>query len=758
MKKSFKQLWKWILKHKKGLIYGALALFISQFCFFSLWWLGGGNEVLAAGDPPSQNSTFQEKATGWLQDFSFLNRVCYVLLYPILFLAWRLVNNSFVYAAVFWFDTVLWQLRNIVRNLANYALWFVLLFKIFQYLTGGQKSGDLKKLLTSTLIAWIWIQASWFLLAVIIDLSNVLTYSVWWLPIHILGKQKGLGEEMANFWNPYVYQTAISFDFGDADTLHTYLATTWTGGSHYIAECETFSYNDKGKNEELIIAPEIVYYFDWKTYHPTEQNKCHVWEDVFNFAKGFAKGIDWQTGENPTWKDTQNKYKTSVEKAINLIKSGEEDARGLVTAWKIFQIMNAHATWNNQDPGLWTPLSPEQWLDVNNEINWNAFGLSRLQDILNGDDGYVWVFSALYSSLLNSGKDFRIEDAWIYTSLLNTLLSFCHTVAVGIPLVAMLVVFLMRIWVIRMAIVLSPAIILVKAFGWEEKMSKASDVLKYLTVSNLIGIIFSPAIICFAVSISTVLVRIISTVNSEGIIARTTTLFWWLIELNIASAWVSLWKLICSVIWVAISWFLIWSAVKASALWEKVKWLEKLARSAIWSIPIIPVPWKDWWLNYIWADKAFGLNGQRSALWDITAELKSKYQTQDNDALQDWLNWGDSMARAAKNRVSAYTTGLEKLSISDIQAWTWTEKIVSIWESKDPSKKMNLKFADFNNKEREEIINTINGFENEDKRKAFGESLWAVSVWKDVYNFNKTSNKYEVSNNNASTTNTPASS
>jgi hypothetical protein len=53
---------------------------------------------------------------------------------------------------------------------------------------------------------------------------------------------------------------------------------------------------------------------------------------VFNFAKGFAKGIDWQTGENPTWKDTQNKYKTSVEKAINLIKSGEEDARGLVTA------------------------------------------------------------------------------------------------------------------------------------------------------------------------------------------------------------------------------------------------------------------------------------------------------------------------------------------------------------------------------------------------------------------------------------------
>ena len=47
MKKFFMQLWQRILKYKKKLIYGALALFIGQICFFWLWWIGVQNEVCA---------------------------------------------------------------------------------------------------------------------------------------------------------------------------------------------------------------------------------------------------------------------------------------------------------------------------------------------------------------------------------------------------------------------------------------------------------------------------------------------------------------------------------------------------------------------------------------------------------------------------------------------------------------------------------------------------------------------------------------
>ncbi len=65
-----------------------------------------------------------------------------------------------------------------------------------------------------------------------------------------------------------------------------------------------------------------------------------------------------------------------------------------------------------------------------------------------------------------------------------------------------------------LAISLSPIIILLKAFDLEKNIPKAVDFLK---IENLIPIIFSPVIICFAVSLSTVLVRIIATMNWEKI-------------------------------------------------------------------------------------------------------------------------------------------------------------------------------------------------------------------------------------------------
>lgn len=55
-----------------------------------------------------------------VQFFSFLEKAIYVLIYPILFLAAKLVDNSLIYAETFDFDAVLRKLWNIMRNLANF--------------------------------------------------------------------------------------------------------------------------------------------------------------------------------------------------------------------------------------------------------------------------------------------------------------------------------------------------------------------------------------------------------------------------------------------------------------------------------------------------------------------------------------------------------------------------------------------------------------------------------------------------------------
>ena len=738
MKRLFVQLLQWITRYRKRLIYGALALFIGQICFFNLWWFGINNVTYAAEpDTPSQNASFQERATKWLQDLSFLERCCYVLLYPILILAWWLVDNSWVYAEVFKFDAVLWQYRNIVRNLANYALWFLLVFKIFQFLTSQKEAGKIQDILKSTLIAWIWIQASRFILAVLIDISNILTYSVGWLPIHILGSQDKW--DGTNFWNPYVFQTVISVDFDDPDTVYFYLSNTTSGWNvwspqHFIAECETFSFDYEGKTEELIVAPKVIYYCDGKNYYKTESNVCHVWDDVFYFW-GLANGITWETcSSKNTCKDSQNKYHASVVDAVQELKQKDKNwIKWDISAWKVLQIKNAHLTWDDIWVSYWD--GSEYWLDVDNVKSWKGWNMKRLSDILEWDDGYVWVFSALYTSLLNAGSVFNASDTWIYVSLLNKILSFCHTLAVGIPLIAMLLVFLMRIGVIWIAIILSPVIILLKAFKLEKRMSDHVEVYKFLSVENLIYIIFSPAIICFAVSISTVLVRIIATVNAEHVITEKSSILWWLIELNLGWLWVSLWKLICSVIWVAISRFLIWSAVRSSELWKSNliswknwhEWLKWLAESAIWSVPIVPVPSLTWqWVEYFWINKAFGLNGQTSVFSDMASSLKQKYVDRDNNALKEFMNPERAAEDAQTRLLSDYT---QKLTSSSIDS-NWITRSIWIWQNSGVSKT----FRDFGVSEQENIVTSINKL-GKDKLSWIPDGHEIVLNWGKRYKF-----------------------
>ena len=741
MKRLFMQLLQWINRYKKRLIYGALALFIGQICFFNLWWFGINNVTYAAEpNTPSQKTDFQDRAGEWLSKLSFLKKWCYILLYPILVLAGALVNNSMVYAEVFSFDVVLWQFWNVVRNLANYALWFLFVFKIFQFLIGGQKAGDLGKLLTSTLIAWIWIQASWFLLAVLIDISNVLTYSLGWLPIHILWTQSDAWDD-GDFWNPYVLQTVISVDLDDADSVYVYLSNTSTGASqwwnHFIAECETFTLKWSWKWENFIVAPKIVYYYDGKSYHETEQLLCHVWDDVYRLAK-FAEGIQWQSGEN--WKDSQIKYHNSLTEAITVLEQKDEWwIRGYLSAWTVLQIRNAHATWDSK---VLVPYNENQkmWLDVNNERIWSEWKMARLHDILEWDDGYVWVFSALYSSLLNAGADFQIPNAWVYGELLNTMLSFCHVIAVWIPLLAMLVVFFMRIWVIWMAIILSPIIILLKAFKLEDKLFKKDSILGNLTVSNLVGIILSPAVVCFAVSISTVLVRIISTVNAERIMENETPILWWLIELNIAGFWVGTWKLICSVIWVAISWFLIWTAIEASALWksELIKNIKDFATTTLWSIPIVPIPWKNW-VSFVW------VNAVKQIPSAAKQYVKDTFGTASNDAVEDLIN----PSRAAGRRADAYKDLINSsnFNLNSLQGNDWTTQEIEI-------KSANWSYKqDFNSlpwEKKREIITTINNMADVNKRKAFGSSKPIIQFTNgedkvEIWEFNKNGdNTYDL--------------
>lgn len=125
-------------------------------------------------------------------------------------LAWKFLTNNWVYGEALWLDVLLWQYRNIVKNMANFCLGFYLVYVIFKWLIGQFKGkedvmSNMKNVLLWVLFAWIWIQASWFLTSVVIDLSTITMSAVGAFPAQIVSNdeytEEGIKKSMRDFFD-----------------------------------------------------------------------------------------------------------------------------------------------------------------------------------------------------------------------------------------------------------------------------------------------------------------------------------------------------------------------------------------------------------------------------------------------------------------------------------------------------------------------------------------------------------------------------
>jgi len=96
--------------------------------------------------------------------------------------AWKLMNNEFVYWKIFNLDTYLWKMWNMMRSFANYTLAFLLLVSILKTLFKWEPMSVVKDLMPKILFSAVLIQASWFILGAMIDMSTVLTAAVAAIP------------------------------------------------------------------------------------------------------------------------------------------------------------------------------------------------------------------------------------------------------------------------------------------------------------------------------------------------------------------------------------------------------------------------------------------------------------------------------------------------------------------------------------------------------------------------------------------------
>ena len=120
-------------------------------------------------------------------------------------LAGKLMSNDLIYGSFMHLDIFLRKTRNIMKNFANYTLWFVFLYMIIKSLIEKEWANDIiKKKLVGFILAWVLIQASWFLIWAVVDVSTIAVTAIWAIPWQILQSdmwlQKKIGYINAWWW------------------------------------------------------------------------------------------------------------------------------------------------------------------------------------------------------------------------------------------------------------------------------------------------------------------------------------------------------------------------------------------------------------------------------------------------------------------------------------------------------------------------------------------------------------------------------
>lgn len=156
-------------------------------------------------DSASNSSSWAE---WFIEKMSAMLKAVYVVLWPLLMIAWKSLDNSIVYWEIFHLDKALWMFWNMMKNFANYALWFIFLISILMYFFYVKSDRfEPKKVIPQLLIWAVWIQASWWIVWALIDLSTIWVFALWAMPLNIL--------KWGTLWDSPILQMNSTLDLSD---------------------------------------------------------------------------------------------------------------------------------------------------------------------------------------------------------------------------------------------------------------------------------------------------------------------------------------------------------------------------------------------------------------------------------------------------------------------------------------------------------------------------------------------------------------
>lgn len=266
------------------------------------------SNVQAQAKKQKQDKSKQQQDTAekvkWIQKFW---QALYTVTWPLILIAWTFMDNNVVYGSFIWMDSLLWKVWNVMRSFANYIIWFILIFSIFSlFLWWKLEQFNPIKMIPQLAIASILVNASWFLIAAMIDVSNVMTYAVWTLPLQMAKKDIVKNQIVPKFWIKLQDDSENSFKIWVMD------------GKKTLPFCEY----TPSKDWKLMAKSDCVFeskwkyykYSSWDTIDPSKPtNAIKSWNTFWDIQKKlwwmvwilwtmYASLINiWKTASYPSW-------------------------------------------------------------------------------------------------------------------------------------------------------------------------------------------------------------------------------------------------------------------------------------------------------------------------------------------------------------------------------------------------------------------------------------------------------------------------
>ncbi len=594
-------------------------------------------------------------------------KVIYLLLRPLLVIAGLALDNTLVYASVFHLDAPLRQFRNMMKNFANFALWFMVLYAIIKSIFSNSWEWSFKDeksplgIIKVTLIAGILVQASWFLLAALVDISTIATYAIGGLPLNVIkgsdiDKTRILSVNSSIDLNKF----NLSFAWGEDFKVWYSVSHTWIklpDNVVKISPCRIANsyvigrefWDPEFNNEKKLNAMDEQQFKNMELC-VLYGNQLVVWPEQ-SFFDDVVKHRSWC---ETTWclRDTKRWYDNAMSKLLSMTW---RITSGAITGKLV-----------NLDAGTWVLKA---WIAF-----FSGSNAPSLSSIIQQSKWFVWPLVTMYSSLLNFTQLTTVSVTSVSWASGMFIIKALVAIALFFPLIALALVLILRIGVLWLYIVASPFIILKESFKL-----KLWGLDTYLSVKSVIGIIFAPVVTVAALSLSlifmTALVNGFSSNNSKesiheafdiqtitGDVGNDAVSFGWITQLEFTRLpwwegmdWFS--RLMVNCFAIGLMWMIFFAALKSNELWKAV-WgkVEDIGTNVFKTLPILPIGPEGRWVGI-----GSAANVIKSVPDTYISNLSDKQERWLTNRLNSWDNtwWNE-------NKWAATT-----FSAAPIVAWLW---------------------------------------------------------------------------------------